>query len=213
MTRPPFDRGYHHGDLRETLLAAALESIAAEGTEKLSLRALARAAGVSPTAPYRHFPSKTCLLAALITRGFVAMRIRIEEARDAAGATPEERLQAVGLAYVRFALDNPTSYHLMFSTVLVDFSAYDDLRQAADAAYGVVLDVLAEVLAENRTANVTLSQAGAVAWSAVHGVSSLLLFGRRKQAPRNERSPLTSLAGLEEDTATALRLLMRGLVG
>lgn len=211
--KPSCHRRYHHGDLREALLAAALDSIAAQGTEKLSLRALAREAGVSPTAPYRHFPSKTCLLAALITRGFDRMREALETGRDGAAATAEQRLQAVGLAYIRFALDNPTCYHLMFSTVIVDFSEYEDLKRAADAAYSVVLDVLAEMLAERNPANVSLTQAGAVAWAAVHGISSLLLFGSQKVPPRDERSPLTSLAGLQADPATALRLMMRGLTG
>lgn len=126
MTRPVAppgeDRGYHHGDLRETLLADALESIAEHGVEQLSLRALARRAGVSPTAPYRHFPSKRCLLAALMTRGFQRLEQAVRAGSDAADGDPYERLLGAGRGYLSFARDNPTAYDLMFSSVLDDFS-------------------------------------------------------------------------------------------
>lgn len=211
MVKDSTNRGYHHGDLREALLTAALASIAADGTEKLSLRALARDAGVSATAPYRHFPSKRCLLAALITRGFHLLQADLAAARDAAGAAPEKRLLAVSLAYVGFALGNPTSYKLMFSTVLEDFSDYAELKQAAEASFGVVLGILDEVLTLRPSPGLSVSQAGAVAWSAVHGVSSLLLFGHDHR--RSDSSPRAALAQLEHDLPTALGLLMRGITG
>ncbi|MFU8815139.1 MAG: TetR/AcrR family transcriptional regulator [Pseudomonadales bacterium] len=211
MVKASSQRGYHHGDLREALLEAALQSIAAEGTEKLSLRALARDAGVSATAPYRHFPSKRCLLAALITRGFRLLEANLAAARDAAAAAPKQRLLAISLAYVGFALENPTSYELMFSTVLEDFSDYADLKQAAEASFGVVLGVLDEVLTQRPNPGLSVSQAGAVAWSAVHGVSSLLLFGHDHR--RSDSSPRAALGQLEQDLPTALRLLMRGITG
>ena len=100
---------YHHGDLAETLMEAALTHIAANGTERLSLRALAREAGVSSTAPYRHFPSKRCLLAALATRGFRELKRSMSDAVDAA-TTLEERFAAMGRTYVNYAVANPTSY-------------------------------------------------------------------------------------------------------
>ena len=211
VVRTTSQRGYHHGDLREALLEAALRSIAADGTEKLSLRALARDAGVSPTAPYRHFSSKRDLLAALIVRGFRLLEANLLAARDAAGAAPEKRLLAVSLGYVNFSLENPTSYKLMFSTVLEDFSDYTELKLAAEAAFGVVLGILDEVLTERPNPCLSVSQAGAVAWSAVHGVSSLLLFGHDHR--RSDSSPRAALAQLEQDLPAALSLLMRGITG
>ncbi len=86
---------YHHGDLAGTLMEAALQHIAAEGTESLSLRALAREAGVSATAPYRHFPSKQCLLAALATRGFKRLRDAMSTGLEPDMAV-EDRFRAVG---------------------------------------------------------------------------------------------------------------------
>ncbi|MEQ8483053.1 MAG: TetR/AcrR family transcriptional regulator [Pseudomonadales bacterium] len=205
-------RGYHHGDLKEALLAAALESIAREGTERLSLRALAREAGVSPTAPYRHFPTKNCLLAALMTRGFRDLQTQLLAAAEA--QDPEERFVQVGLAYVRFALGNPTSYNLMFSPVVGDFTNYPELGLAAAESYDVVLNSLEALRVQERVPGLTLSAAGGVAWSAVHGLSSVLLFGRgRGSSTAGPRSPLASLIALEQQVDDALRLLLRGLLG
>jgi AcrR family transcriptional regulator len=213
VTRASTRRGYHHGDLRETLLKLALVHIAAEGTERLSLRALAREAGVSPTAPYRHFPSKRCLLAALITRGFRGLEQRLKAARDAAGDELEAQFLAVGNAYVQFALDNPTCYHLMFSTVLEDFSEYAELKQASVDSYGVMLDILEALLARGPGRDIGIDRGGGVAWAAVHGLASLLLFGLDRGGPAGDRTPLQSLAALARDPDAALRLLLRGLTG
>lgn len=207
------ERPYHHGDLRETLMRLALASIESEGTEKLSLRKLARQAGVSATAPYRHFPSKRCLLAALITRGFRELEQATARGRDEAGDDPEEQLVGVGLAYVGFALDNPTAYHLMFSTVLEDFSEYAELKRAAEDSYAVVLGVLEQVLARHNPSGMSLTQAGGIAWSSVHGLSSALLFARDRVAGDPGKSALTSLAMLDKDRAAALRVMMRGITG
>ncbi|MEM7004211.1 MAG: TetR/AcrR family transcriptional regulator [Pseudomonadota bacterium] len=98
---------YHHGELPATLMTLALEHIQAHGTEKLSLRALAREAGVSPTAPYRHFPSKQCLLAAIAAQGF--QTLREEHLRTAAkGLAPEPRLQTMAMSYINFAQTSPS---------------------------------------------------------------------------------------------------------
>ncbi|MEZ5559048.1 MAG: TetR/AcrR family transcriptional regulator [Pseudomonadales bacterium] len=203
---------YHHGDLRETLLRDALQEIAAAGTEKLSLRALARRAGVSPTAPYRHFPSKRCLLAALITRGFRLLDESISAARKAAGSDLESQLVAMSLAYVRFAQHNPTYYELMFSTVLEDFSEYEDLQQAAEASYGVLLSALEDLVAARPGLDISASELSAVVWSAVHGVASLLLFSHGRAPAKGRGDPLTGLELLAEDPERGIRLLLRGVL-
>lgn len=193
-------------------MQTALASIEAHGTEQLSLRALAREAGVSATAPYRHFPSKRCLLAALITRGFQRLEQSVRRASDGAGPDPGERLLAAGVGYVEFALANPTLYHLMFSTVIEDFSEYADLQAASEAAYAVVLGIIEDVLARPGAPDLPVSEAGGVCWAAVHGVSSLLLFGRDRVQDRGDRSPLTSITLIERDPAAVLRRLLEGLI-
>ena len=205
-------RTYHHGDLAAALMDAAVVHIAAEGTENLSLRALARECGVSATAPYRHFPSKRCLLAALATRGFLGLQHHCEAALANADGDLEAQLMALGKAYIAFALANPTTYQVMFGSVLEDFSEYEQLAAAAESSYAVVLGVMGQVIASQRSQNMTAIELGGVAWSGVHGIASLLLFHLSREASENSGSPLASLRALQADPDTALQLLMRGLL-
>src|SRR4029077_9790858 len=101
-------RSYHHGDLPATLLQAAGKMLEKEGVEALTVRALTRRAGVSHAAPYRHFPDRESLLAALAAEGFAMLG---KAQRDAAAAGG---LRGMGEAYVRFALDHPQRFRLMF---------------------------------------------------------------------------------------------------
>ncbi len=213
MLDNPEPQKYHHGDLAETLMEAALKHIAAEGTEHLSLRALARESGVSATAPYRHFPSKQCLLAALATRGFRELERVIR-----AGLLPsmglEERFMAVGRAYVNYAVTHPTSYNLMFGSVLGDFSSYGDLKRASVDCYAVVLDVLQELI-QARGLALTSVELGGVVWAGVHGLSSLLINkGTLPEYDDDSAStPRASLAYLHRNPEKALEILFKSLLG
>ncbi len=203
---------YHHGDLAETLMEAALRHIAAEGTESLSLRALAREAGVSATAPYRHFPSKQCLFAALATRGF-----RELERATRAGMHPEmaleERFRAMGRAYVDYAVNNPTSYNLMFGSMLADFSDYPELERAGADCYSVVLEVLEELI-EAREMDMTAVQLGGVIWAGVHGLASLLINKTAVTDADENQSSLhrRSLAYVARNPDKALEILFEHLL-
>lgn len=207
------ERGYHHGDLPETLMDAAIAEIAADGTENLSLRALARQCGVSATAPYRHFPSKRCLLAALATRGFRNIRSHCEAALAAAGSDLESRVMAMGRSYIEFAVQNPTVYQLMFGSVLEDFSEYESLSEASESAYGLVLEVMEEVVRDVPGHSMSAIEAGAVAWAGVHGIASLLLFQMSRANSPQPSSPQASLKALRSNTDQSLRMLMVGLLG
>ena len=200
--------GYHHGELPDTLMNLALAHIAKAGTEKLSLRALAREAGVSATAPYRHFPSKQCLLAALATRGFEELYERTRKAVET-DLPIEERFVKMGTAYIEFALDNPTTYQIMFGTVLADFSSYDSLHEAANRSYGLVLSQLEELI-ETRGLDITRDQLGGIVWSGVHGMASLLLNKNRDQ-PKS--SPMRSISHMAQDPEGALRFMFAHLIG
>jgi AcrR family transcriptional regulator len=205
-------KGYHHGDLAETIMAAALLHIAANGTEHLSLRALARESGVSATAPYRHFPSKQYLLAALATRGFrqleKATRSRLDTVRGL-----EDRFMSVGQAYVDYAVSNPTSYQLMFGSVLGDFSPYEELKQASIDCYSVVLDILDELIQE-RGLSLTAVELGGVVWAGVHGISSLLIYSNAIPIDDEDsvRTPQASLTYLRQSPEAALEILFRPLL-
>ena len=190
---------------------AALKHIAAEGTERLSLRALARESGVSATAPYRHFPSKRCLLAALATRGFRELE-RETRAGLQSSLGLEERFIAMGHAYVNYAVSNPTSYKLMFGSVLNDFSSYEMLQQASIDCYSVVLDVLEELI-EDRGMELTPVELGGVVWAGVHGLASLLIQKNSMitNTDSNSRSQ-ASLNYLQRNPDKALQLLFRSLL-
>jgi AcrR family transcriptional regulator len=109
------DRPYHHGDLRSTLLALAEETLRDRGPAELSLRELARDAGVSPAAPSRHFRSKQALLDALALAGFERLTGTLAGTLAAAGDTFAQRLDALTRTYVAFAVDNAALLELMFA--------------------------------------------------------------------------------------------------
>lgn len=199
---------YHHGHLPETLMNLAVQQIEAQGTEKLSMRALARSAGVSPTAPYSHFPTKTCLLAAIATRGFARLKSDMQAVSDT-DKDIYDRVVDMGLAYIGFAIRHPTEYRLMFGSVLDDFSGYDMLIRAADDSYQYVRSLLEAMRVEKRL-NVELELLSSTTWSMVHGIASLLIDKRTSDEVMF--SARNSIAVLRNDTESALRLMMGSLV-
>jgi AcrR family transcriptional regulator len=153
---------YHHGDLRPALLRAAARVLEAEGPSALSLRALARRAGVSHNAPYRHFADREALLAALAAEGFA----RLGEALAGAGG------RQMGEAYVNFALEHPQRFRLMFGGYL-RFSRHRALAAAAADPYRALLQAF-----RAQASIADPEKAAAAAWSLVHGLAHLLLDGQ-----------------------------------
>lgn len=159
---------YHHGNLRQALLEAALIILERDGEAGLGLRDLARAVNVSPAAPYRHFDSRAALLEALAVTGYQ----RFTRAMDAVAAAPDtlDPMAAMGKTYVKFALDNANLFRLMFSPQLRRDNR-PGLRMAADAAY--------QTLRHVSGGNVTTGRVAALAaWARVHGLAVLLLDGQ-----------------------------------
>ncbi|HEX2167935.1 MAG TPA: TetR/AcrR family transcriptional regulator, partial [Longimicrobiales bacterium] len=113
MTPKPTRRTYHHGDLRRALLDEALVIIGAEGVDALTLRGLGARVGVSRTALYRHFADKPALLTAVATEGFRALREQLVAAWQEGGQTPAA-FEAMGAAYIGFAVTNSSHYRVMF---------------------------------------------------------------------------------------------------
>jgi len=181
MKKPTGD-AYHHGDLRRALLEAALALIEQGGIEGLSLRAVARKAGVSHNAPYHHFPDRAGLLAAIAEEGFAQLAREIAAARAAAPA-PRARMQACGLAYIRFALGSPARFKLMFRPELAP-TATDG---AANRAAAATLETLRGAIVEGQAAG--LAPAGdplplvLTSWAAAHGLAALWLDGPLRRAP------------------------------
>ena len=163
-------RGYHHGDLRRALLDAA-ESLMAEGTDDPSLRAVARRAGVSHAAPYKHFADRHALRAAVAERGFAALGQAMQESAETAHR--DERMRAIGRAYVAFALARPARYRLMFGPEFAQGRGTPELDRAARAAFDALVATQGrgDAPAGDRTTAVAY-------WSLVHGLATLLIDGR-----------------------------------
>ena len=162
--------GYHHGSLPAALVGNALDLLHEGGTEALSLREVARRAGVSATAPYRHFADKEALLAAVAAHGFGLLADRLAEA-DATGADAVAALSAQGAAYVTFACDDPALFRLMFGTARG--APHPALREAGGRAYSVLADRVAGMTSEAAREDMALA-----AWSLVHGLACLLVDGQ-----------------------------------
>jgi AcrR family transcriptional regulator len=169
-------RGYHHGDLPASVLQSAAQLLEKEGLEGLTMRALARRAKVSHNAPYRHFPDRESLLAALAADGYAMLGKAQREAAAADG------LRGMGEAYVRFALEHPQRFRLMFGGA-VQIARHPVLREIATKTFEGLSGALASRVAAAQDAR----DASIAAWALVHGLAHLLLEGRIAQAARGGR--------------------------
>ena len=188
-------RPYHHGDLRNALLEAARAILEEKSLADLSLRAVARKAGVSHAAPYRHFPNHEALLVELATEGFIALKDDLIAACRRS-STKSDRITAIGGAYMRFAAKRPAQTRLMFGPQLPNRDKYPALGEAADA-------IAVEI-------GVALSDPalGLAVWAAVHGLAMLILenvvdLGQRRSGlavlPSRAEILLRSLFAMSEE--------------
>ena len=199
-------RGYHHGNLREALIAAALDLIATRGPAGFTFAEAARSAGVSPAAPYRHFRDRDALLADVARRGFERFGLALAQAWDDGNPDPRTAFQNLGRAYLDFAREEPAYYVAMFESQLPPDSS-PELTRAADDAFEVL-----RLAAERVTAHLPKEgrppprMVGLHAWALAHGIASLFARGdpgRRKlpMPPEDllEAGFLIYLQGLSED--------------
>jgi AcrR family transcriptional regulator len=171
---PGRGQSYHHGALRQALVAEALALIADEALESVSLREVARRAGVSHAAVYRHFPDRAGLIAAVGTEGMWELAAALEEVERASeGESPAERLVELGASYVMFAQRQPAHFRAMFAREVAGKSEHPALRAASDAAASTLTRL---VEAAVRSGEIPADDAREVAlaiWSLVHGIASL----------------------------------------
>jgi AcrR family transcriptional regulator len=169
-------KSYHHGNLRDALVAAGMEILEREGPSELSLRAVARKAGVSHAAPAHHFPTHGHLLAEIAAEGFKTFVRSLDAAAGQSEQDPASRLKAMGRAYVNFAIEHNALYTLMFQTTGVTVWT-ETLERAARFAWDQLAEAVAAVL--QRSAQDPVTRAGAVrVWSLVHGFGSLSIDNR-----------------------------------
>lgn len=172
---PPGAR-YHHGDLRNALLASAEAELAERGIEGFSLRGVAKRAGVSHAAPAYHFKDTNALLTALAETAFRRFIETQRNAQAAAGPSPREQMIASGLGYVDFARKHPELFHLIFSSKRADFTE-PGLQRAAGDAFQHLVDHVGAVRGADGAADPSLMLDVMAAWAIVHGLAALLLAG------------------------------------
>lgn len=174
-------RPYHHGNLREALLAAAVEEITTVGVSQLSLRELARRVGVSHAAPAHHFGDKTGLFTALAADGFRLLHEHTRPSLDHPDA-----LARSGIGYLRFALRFPAHFTVMYDARLLDLADPDLVRESSIAS-----EVLREAVrrATGARRDPRLTAQTTAAWAFVHGLATLWLAGNLPYPPTPEEVP------------------------
>lgn len=171
-------KSYHHGDLRNSLIDAAIALLRAKGPNVFSMRELAKLAGVSHTAPYRHFEDKNAIFNAIAENGFQLLTERLEQVVSEYPDNPRQQLLEAGVAYVDLATENPEITQLMFGGFIQTDSCSERLQQAADTAFNGLLNIIKK----GQEAGIyqqqdTLSLAVA-AWSMMHGLAMLVTGGQ-----------------------------------
>jgi AcrR family transcriptional regulator len=181
------ERGYHHGNLREALVEAALLLIRERGPAGFAFVELARAAGVSPAAPYRHFRDRNALLAEVARRGYERFAADLERGWNGGRPDPVAAIENCGRAFLAFARREPAFYAAMFDSTL-PIDSEPALRQAADAAFAVLrhaADAAVATAGQNRPPALMVALH---LWSLAHGIASLFI-GTGESARRLPMSP------------------------
>lgn len=167
---------YHHGDLRQALIKSAIELITEKGLVGASLREVARHAGVSHNAPYRHFPDKAALVAAVAEAGFLELAQRLRNGY-ASGRDPVEAFMALAEAYLQFAAENPAQYQLMFDHKQIHKESYPSLRAAEKALFELGIEGVKACQEIKAFSPGNPKVLGLTAWSTVHGLAYLIQEG------------------------------------
>ncbi len=185
--RPAKGQPYHHGDLRRALLDAAVEMLGDSSTSEVTLREVARRAGVTHAAPYRHFADKNALLAAVAEEGFRSMHALMQERMASHAPGTLARLKANRVAYVLYAVHHPAHFRVMFGPGLFcdpataqpgDPPQYPALAEAGQATFGALQTTLAECQSAGVLRPGDLQLMALTAWSLVHGLAMLFVDGQ-----------------------------------
>lgn len=192
-------RSYHHGNLRRGLLDEALATIRAEGVDALTLREIGARLGVSRTALYRHFADKRALLAAVAAEGFLTLRQQLVTAWEE-GDRGRAAFEAMGVAYVRFAVANPSHYRVMFGGFVDPQASEPEWATEAAGAFEALVDALAALRRDGRVRGDDTVTMARFVWAVVHGVAMLGIDGQLREP-----------GGVEELTRYAIERLRTGI--
>lgn len=193
---------YHHGDLRRALVDAALQLIEERGPRGFTLREAARLVGVTHTAPYRHFADREALLAAVALEGMEGMHQAMVEAQDGI-ADPMTRLQALGVAYVTYAVAHPAHFRVMYSEAAEEAGGEDGAR-AKQRKFGLLLETIRACQAAGEMPSGPPERLALTAWASVHGLAALLVDGAVQRMRLAEGSTGDLARSLTEQLAVGL---------
>jgi AcrR family transcriptional regulator len=195
-------------DLRERVLRASVELIEEEGLGALSMREVARRAGVSHQAPYHYFPDRMAILAAVAERGFQMIEDKLREARaQAQGAT--HAIELAGIAYVDFACEHPAHFRIMFRPELVDLHLHHEADCTATKAFCHVPELVMGLFQAGLPEDIGIEPMSALLWSTVHGFACLLLDGSLGEKLPSMKDPRQAA----RDLARSMRRMLDTAIG
>ena len=173
---------YHHGNLRDTLIDAAVQLIEEGGPDNVSVREAAKRAGVSPGAPFRHFSNKTALMTAVAEQAMSRFRSEITNAvENVATDDPIERFAAVGIAYLRWAIRNPTHFQIISTRSLIDWDSSESLRRDNEAVRSLMEGSMAEAQRRNMLRSDDITETQIAARALVYGLARMYIDGHFAQ--------------------------------
>jgi AcrR family transcriptional regulator len=173
MPQSPKNTAYHHGNLRIALLNAARELAAENTIDSITLREVARRAGVSHAAPYHHFADKRALLRALAIDAFTELGKQI---KDQWQTDPTQNLNTLGLVYVQFALSHPTEFRFMFRKTLCEpIGTPDELTDIANSIFEMLISTIQTMQETGLVIAGNPEELALITWSTIHGLSNLLI--------------------------------------
>jgi AcrR family transcriptional regulator len=180
---------YHHGDLRNALVKAALALVEKQGAEAFTLREVARRAGVTHAAPYRHFRTKAALLAAVAEEGFRGLLASLEVSAERAGPELLAQFRGTSVGYVRFAINNQAHFRVMFGPFEA-LAEHPGLAKATRDAFEFLLNLIKACQQEGSIRQGNSEEIALSCWSLVHGIASLLVNGRLEVGEEKEMESL-----------------------
>ena len=169
---------YHHGDLKNALVRAGVEILSKEGVEGLSLRKVAKRAGVSHNAPYSHFTDKQSLIAAISTEGFKQLYEVLDTAISSYPDDPRRQLEEGAWSYVQFAMNNRDTFKIMFSGILEKEKDYPAFVEISYKAFSRVVDIVRACQHRGVLQTAPPEMMAVCVWGQVHGITSLMLEGQ-----------------------------------
>jgi len=196
-------KAYHHGDLRNALIQAGLELLAEGGEQALDLRKVARQAGVSHAAPYRHFADKQALIAAINEEGFRLLAEQIQATLRDEPDEPFEQVLGVAFAYVRFAQAHPWLMREMFSGLTIEREQFASLHAASKTVYRLYTDVIKRGQEAGQIVEGDPAALAGVLWAVLHGLAMLII-------EQQMRPYADGLEGSERVTRYTIEVLYSG---